>query len=648
MMKKLIFLSLLFCYSAFAQQRICGSYDVLQQQLASDPALKERMQQIENQTAAYLASHPNGSGRTLVTIPVVFHVVYSTTAMNLSDAQCQAQLNQLNLDYARLNTDASSTPAAFTGVAANTNIQFCMAQRTPAGVATTGVERRNTTVASWTTNDNVKHYSSGGLDAWDATKYLNIWSCNLGSGLLGYAQFPGGSASTDGVVLLYSSIGSMLSPGTATPYQLGRTATHEVGHWLNLYHIWGDDGSACSGTDNVSDTPNQGPENYGCPVFPHTDACSPASPGVMFMNYMDYTDDACMNMFTSGQSSRMAALFGTGGARVGLLTSLGCQAVTGGSCGTPTGLTATSITTTSATLGWTAVTGAVSYNVQYKLSTSGTWTTTTSTTNSKVLTGLSAASTYNYQIQAVCTNAGAYSAVASFTTAASSNCGADAYEVNNTMGSGISMVSATTYNALICPSGDEDWFKFINTTASPHIKVTLSSLPADYDCYIYNSAGTLVASGTNGGTTTETVKYNNGAIGTYYIRIIGYSGAYNSSTSYSLKAQRRSTAWRLMEGASPDEDAEDLVITHLDGNDMLLMPVPATDWLNIDYLSFTQSSVVFKVYDLSGRIITTEKFESQIGVNEFKLDMTPIENGMYMLELTDGETRIVKPFTVQR
>ncbi|MBL0103942.1 MAG: zinc metalloprotease [Bacteroidetes bacterium] len=315
----LIGIGMLFSVLVNAQSvshRNCGTMDNLQQQMAADPGLASRMQQIENQTAAYLNAHKNqNSTNAIITIPVVFHIVYNTTAQNISDAQCLAQLNQLNLDYARLNSDAGNTPSAFAGLAVNTNIQFCLAQRDPNGNPTTGIERKQTTTTSFSTNNGVKTATSataGGMNAWNSANYLNIWSCNLSGGVLGYAQFPGGSASTDGVVLLYSSIGSIAKPGTATPYNLGRTATHEVGHWLNLYHIWGDDTNAsnqCSGTDNVGDTPNQAGENYGAPAFPHTDACSPSSPGVMFMNYMDYTDDNAMNMFTAGQTSRMAALY---------------------------------------------------------------------------------------------------------------------------------------------------------------------------------------------------------------------------------------------------------------------------------------------------------------------------------------------------
>jgi hypothetical protein len=302
-------------------RRACGSMDVLNQQMAADPTLAARMAAIEAHTQRQLANPAlQRTTAGTVIIPVVVHVLYNTAAQNISDAQVQSQIDVLNEDFRKLNADASKTPAQFAGLAADANVQFVLAKRTPTGAATNGIIHKQTKTASWSTNDAVKNSKRGGDDAWDTSKYLNLWACNLGQGLLGYAQFPGGTASTDGVVILYSAFGSRAkySAGTyTTTYDLGRTATHEVGHWLNLRHIWGD---ATCGNDQVADTPTQSTANYGCPAFPHV-TCS--NSGDMSMNYMDYTDDRCMYMFSTGQSQRMNALFATGGARVGLLTSLG-------------------------------------------------------------------------------------------------------------------------------------------------------------------------------------------------------------------------------------------------------------------------------------------------------------------------------------
>ena len=304
-------------------KRACGSMEVLAAQLAADPAQAQRMAAIEAHVARYKASGTMQRTTGTVIIPVVVHVLYKAAVENISDAQVQSQIDVMNEDYRKLNADRTNTPAIYAGLAADANVQFVLAKRDPSGLATSGVIHKLTKTTSWSTNDAVKNSKRGGDNAWDASKYLNMWACNLGQGLLGYAQFPGGSASTDGVVILYSAFGSRAkyAAGTYTSsYDLGRTATHEVGHWLNLRHIWGDDSGACTGSDLVDDTPNQGAENYGCPAFPHV-TCS--NSGDMSMNYMDYTDDRCMYMFSTGQSTRMNALFAAGGARVGIVSSLG-------------------------------------------------------------------------------------------------------------------------------------------------------------------------------------------------------------------------------------------------------------------------------------------------------------------------------------
>ncbi|MEM7041014.1 MAG: zinc metalloprotease, partial [Bacteroidota bacterium] len=220
-------------------------------------------------------------------------------------------------DFRRNNADRQNTPSAFTGVAADSEIEFCLATTDPNGNPTNGITRTFTNSTSFSANDAMKFQSSGGKDAWPTGQYLNMWVCNLGGGLLGYAQFPGsGSASTDGVVVGYNYFGN--TGAVSAPFNKGRTTTHEVGHWLNLRHIWGD---ANCGNDFVSDTPTQQSDNSGCPNHP-LPSCG--NSGDMFMNYMDYTNDACMNLFTEGQKDRMRAVVGPGGFRSSLLSSLGC------------------------------------------------------------------------------------------------------------------------------------------------------------------------------------------------------------------------------------------------------------------------------------------------------------------------------------
>lgn len=289
--------------------RRCASYEVLQEQIKKDPSLKARMEQIESFTTRFensVKARLESDGVTM-TIPVYVNVLYNTASQNISDQQIQSQIDVLNEDFAALNADVNKTNTYQSVKAGDTKIRFVLM----------GIVRKQTSTTSWSTNDAMKKSSTGGIDPTNPTSALNLWSCNLGNGILGYAQFPGGSSATDGVVILYSAFGSRLKypAGTyTTTYDKGRTATHEVGHWLNLRHIWGD--KRC-GNDNVSDTPAHDGANYGCPAAGTKSACT-GKPIEMTMNYMDYTDDACMYMFTAGQSTRMRATFATGGPRAGL------------------------------------------------------------------------------------------------------------------------------------------------------------------------------------------------------------------------------------------------------------------------------------------------------------------------------------------
>ena len=301
-----------------ARQRVCHTMGNLERLIHQDPKTSTRMELIERQTRAFLkAKGQTVSQRSavVVTIPVVFHVLYNTASENISEAQVLSQLQILNDDFRRLNSNQDNVWAQ----AADTQIEFCLASQDPEGNPTDGILRVPTNVTSFGTNDAMKFTSQGGSDAWPASDYMNFWVCDLGSSLLGYAQFPGGPAETDGIVCNYTATGNI---GTAQgPFDLGRTATHEVGHYLNLRHIWGDGG--CGASDFVDDTPDSDGPNYGCALG--NVACGTED---MVQNYMDYSDDACMNLFTQGQSDRMNALFAPGGARASLVTSAGCTAVT--------------------------------------------------------------------------------------------------------------------------------------------------------------------------------------------------------------------------------------------------------------------------------------------------------------------------------
>jgi len=252
----------------------------------------------------------------VIVVPVVIHVLYNSKDQNISDAQVLSQINVLNEDYRRLNADAVNTPAPFRGVAADARITFRLARVDPNGYATSGIIHKYTSQSLFLSDDGMKFSSSGGDDAWDARRYLNIWVCSLFGRTLGYATMPGGPAERDGVVIQFSAFGTT---GTATPpYNLGRTTTHEIGHWLGLRHPWGD---AVCGDDSIADTPPQEGATSGCPTFPQLSSCSINSYGNMFMDFMDFTDDACMNMFTRGQVTEMRGLFALGHIRNTILVS---------------------------------------------------------------------------------------------------------------------------------------------------------------------------------------------------------------------------------------------------------------------------------------------------------------------------------------
>lgn len=283
-------------------KRSCGVMIEFHRLLEQDPGYRSRLVDIEQTTQRRVARMSVATLKT-VTVPVVVHVVYKNADHNISDAQIASQIDVLNADYSAANTDLPTVPAPWKSLVANAKIAFKLAKVAPGGGQTSGIVRRKTSIDEFSQDDVVKLDAKGGSDAWDTSKYLNIWVCTLAGGLLGYAQFPGGPPDTDGVVIRNTAFGTV---GIAeAPFNLGRTTTHEVGHFLNLRHIWGDT-EDCSGSDLVSDTPTQQLPNYGEPAFPHV-SCNNGPNGDMFVNYMDYVDDKAMFMFSSGQVARMRA-----------------------------------------------------------------------------------------------------------------------------------------------------------------------------------------------------------------------------------------------------------------------------------------------------------------------------------------------------
>jgi hypothetical protein len=277
-------------------RRSCGAMAAHMALLERYPAFRSNQMRLESATASR-RERAAVAPPAIVTIKTIVHVVYHTDEQNISLSQIKSQFTAMNKDFRAKNADRTSVPEPFRGLMTDSRLQFAL----------TDVTRTQTSKSGFTHDESMKRAAAGGIAPREPNKFLNIWVCPLTGGLLGYAQFPGGPRSTDGVVIHYRAFGTT---GTARePFHKGRTATHEVGHYFNLRHIWGDTPD-CSGSDMVADTPNCAGPNTGKPVWPVV-TCNNGPNGDMFMNYMDYTDDDAMFMFTAQQVLRMRAALET-------------------------------------------------------------------------------------------------------------------------------------------------------------------------------------------------------------------------------------------------------------------------------------------------------------------------------------------------
>lgn len=300
-------------------QRACLTAEYYQKELAGDPSLAGQARSIEQFIQRQIAHRApsNVSARLLhevIKIPVVVHVLYHQPGENISDQRVYSAIDVMNQCFRRANADTANTPAIFKSLAADCEIEFQLAISDPRRRSTNGIIHKYTPIAEWQADDKMKFSAEMGDDAWDPKSYLNIWVCNVRR-VAGYSSVPGGPENKDGIVIDHTVFGKNGSSG----YEMGRTAVHEAGHWLGLKHVWGD---ALCGDDLVDDTPKQGNFTSGCPTGTRV-SCSNAPGGDMYMNYMDYTNDACINLFTEGQKIRMRSLFAPGGPRFSILSSAG-------------------------------------------------------------------------------------------------------------------------------------------------------------------------------------------------------------------------------------------------------------------------------------------------------------------------------------
>ncbi len=267
-----------------------------------NPETQERVEEIEVSIQHWIKEN-RATGRGTISIPVVVHVVWKELAENICAEQIHSQIEVLNEDFNRRNNQ-SIVPEEFKDLMANVGIEFCLAKKNPEGLRTNGITRTQTDLEFVGEKSAIFYSAEGGRDAWDPARYLNIWLGNTHKELLGYAKMPGASIpAEDGVVINPKYFGRIGTAINSKPYHLGRVATHEIGHYLNLFHPWNRESGNCDSDDLVEDTPKQKNSYIGCPSQPQF-SCGSMD---MVVNFMDYVDDDCMAMFTNGQKLRMIA-----------------------------------------------------------------------------------------------------------------------------------------------------------------------------------------------------------------------------------------------------------------------------------------------------------------------------------------------------
>ncbi len=318
----LIFVSLSLPTYTAAQK--CKTNIIRQQHIQQSPNILQQIERLNQQSENWIRNNTNNGARSkqVVTLDVVVHVLWKEPEENISEEQILSQIAVLNKDFRKQNDDLKDqTPLPFQNIAADIEIEFRLATTDPFGNPTNGITRTQTTVEEIGATDNWYSESTGGIAAWDNKRYINIWVCNIGTAFLGFATPPGTADQDDGLVIGHQYFGTTGTAADNMPNHLGRTATHEMGHYFNLEHLWGIDGG-CDDDDFVTDTPNQNESSFDCPSYPKYDFCTTTGNGINFNNFMDYSDDECLTMFTQGQKMRMLAALN--GPRASLLNTGPC------------------------------------------------------------------------------------------------------------------------------------------------------------------------------------------------------------------------------------------------------------------------------------------------------------------------------------
>jgi len=649
-------------------QRVCSSAE-LYEQMMQNPLFRNNREKIENHIQQVVSQ--GRAAATVITIPVVFHIIHNGDAVgageNIPESLICEQLDQLNDDFRALNADINNVPNEFKPLIGDAMVQFCFAAVDPNGNATNGIVRWQFNRATWTSDQFNAEVKPSTI--WNRDNYLNFWSANLEGGLLGYAQFPGGAANTDGIVVDDTTVGSLAMPNpNGGTFSRGRTATHEIGHWLDLRHIWGDDCllgifGSCTGSDLVDDTPNQYCPSSGCPNYPKNSQCSNSE---MFMNYMDYTDDNCMQMFSLGQIARVRATVEVGGFRASLASSpagcTNCGTVTeptctdgiqngqetgvdcGGptcppcmtqTCPIPTGLSTTNIARNRATLNWTATTGANNYTIELRPVGNTTWSTFMSNTNSYRATGLLRGTNYEWRVRTNCTGSSSeFSTIATFTTTGGSTTPTCTDGIQNGQETGVDCggpTCAPCNTACTIPTG----------TTTTNIGTTQATLnwnavngATNYTTRLRRVGTTAWSTRTVNGTSAVATPLQPGRNYEWQVRAncSGGSSEFSSSVNFTTNGSATNLEGRGGDGLIQFEAID---------FEASVFPTPTAEELNI---RANKAINLIQIMDITGRLVRTITVNSDNA--SATISVASLANGQYFVRIqagTDVETlRFVK------
>lgn len=575
------------------------------------------------------------AGAVLYTIPLVVHVLHNGEAIgvgaNISDAQVLSQIQVLNEDFRRM---AGTRGFNTNPVGADVEVEFCLAKQTPDGCPTNGIDRVNigqdgineSSIADALTQmDALKPFS-----IWDASRYMNMWSVafNGGSGILGYAQFPGGAASTDGVVSDYRYFGSDDDPNVTlpAPFNLGRTMTHEVGHYLGLFHTFQD---GCSGGDLVADTPAVATPNYGCPAG--TDSCA-SDPGLdMIENYMEYTDDSCMNVFTNDQKTRVIATLTGAANRPSTLTSNACDA-----------LASVNDDGSIEIEQFNVIDCSVNFTPTLRITNWGTVTLTSATVTYDV--DGSGSSNYNWSGSL---NYGE-SEIINLPTLSSSS-GSHVFNV---------LVSSPNGNTDLRNCNDSDSFNFdidqsYSTTSQVHLALTPDNYGSEITWEFRASSNALLYFGggyTDGDTTVINQSFNVVPNECYTFTIFDSAGdgicCGFGNGSYELTTDDATViinggAFGSSEITSISTAATLSVNDYFTDNKITLYPNPTTEILNIKLARGNDLPDGYKIYNILGQLVITREINN---VSQLQINASTLNKGVYFIKVIKEGASVSLPF----